>query len=252
MKRLLMVSVAFILVLMLGATVVGAADKEVIKVASNAFYPPFEMVDPDGTIWGFDIDLITAIVEEMGAEVQIFNVGWDGLIPGIQSGAYDLLISAMTITPERAEQIYFSDWYFDSRQAILVRQGDTGVKSKADLPGKRIGVQNGTTGDFAVSELEGVNSDRDVRRFEDGPEAIMELMNGGLDVVVIDMPVALYYRDMYPRFQLVGDPQEWDAEYYGIGMKKGRTDLLERVNAALQSLRESGKYQEIYDKYFAK
>lgn len=213
MKRLLMVSAVFVLVLMLSLTVVSAADKEVIRVASNAFYPPFEMIDPDETIWGFDIELIVAVVEEMGAEVQIFNVGWDGLIPGIQSGAYDLLISAMTITPERAKQIDFSDWYFDTRQAILVRQGDSRISSKADLAGKTIGVQSGTTGDFAVSELEGVDSNRDIRRFEDGPEAIMELMTGGVDVVVIDMPVALYYRSMYPRFQLVGDPQEWDPEY---------------------------------------
>ncbi|NLU40702.1 MAG: basic amino acid ABC transporter substrate-binding protein [Firmicutes bacterium] len=247
MKRLLLVGLCLTMVL---AMSLAAAGAEVIKVASEMAYPPFEQLDPDGKMWGFDIELVTAIVEEMGAEIQLLNVGWDGLIPGIQYGSFDLLISAMTITPERAEQIDFSDWYFDSRQAVLVRQNDNRIKTKTDLAGKRIGVQLGTTGDFAVSELDYVDADKDVRRFETSPEAIMELMTGGVDAAVIDMPVALYYRDRYPGFKLVVDPSEWEPEYYGIGVKKGRTDLLERVNAALKALRESGKYQEIYDKYF--
>jgi lysine-arginine-ornithine-binding protein len=247
MKKLLLVCLCLMTVLVMG---LGAAGAEVIKVACEMAYPPFEQLDPDGTMWGFDIDLIKAVVEEMGAEIELHNVGWDGLIPGIQYGSYDLLISAMTITSERAEQITFSDWYFDSRQAVLVRQNDNRIKTKTDLAGMRIGVQLGTTGDFAVSALDYVDEDKNVRRFETSPEAIMELMTGGVDAAVIDMPVALYYRDKHPGFKLVVDPDEWEPEYYGIGMKKGRPDLLERVNAALKALRESGKYQEIYDKYF--
>lgn len=251
MRRSSIALVYALLVLMVGVSSACAAEEEVIRIAVETAYPPFEQMDPDGTIWGFDIDLITAIVEEMGAKVELHNVGWEGLIPGIQNGSYDLLISAMTITSERSLQIDFSDWYFDSRQAILVRQGDDRISCQADLLGKQIGVQMGTTGDFAVSELDGVNSDKDVRRFPTAPEAIMELMTGGVDSVVLDRPVALYYRDMFPGFEIVGDPNEWEPEYFGIGVKKGRTDLLDRVNAALDSLRESGKYQEIYDKYFA-
>lgn len=251
MRKSSILLVFMLLVMMIAMSATIAAAKEVIRVAIEPFYPPFEQMDPDETIWGFDVDLIKAVVEEMGAEIQIYNVGWEGLIPGIQNGSYDLLISAMTITPERALQIDFSDWYFDSRQAILVRQGDTRISCQADLIGRQIGVQQGTTGDFAVRELEGINEDKDVRGFPTAPEAIMELMTGGVDAVVLDWPVAVYYKDMFPGFEIVGDPDEWEPEYFGIGMKKGRTDLLERVNAALAALRESGKYQEIYDKYFA-
>lgn len=248
MKRFLLVCSCVMMIVATSLSAAGAA--EVIKVASEMAYPPFEQMDPDGTLWGFDIDLITAVVEEMGADIQLFNIGWDGLIPGIQNGSYDLLISAMTITPERAEQISFSDWYFDTRQAVLVRENDNRIDTKTDLAGKRIGVQLGTTGDFAVSELDYVDENRDVRRFPTSPEAIMELMTGGVDAAVIDMPVALYYRDKYPGFKLVVDPNEWEPEYYGIGVRKSRTELLDRVNEALAALRENGRYQEIYDKHF--
>ena len=107
-SSILLVSMLLVMMIAMSATIVAA--KEVIRVAIEPFYPPFEQMDPDETIWGFDVDLIKAVVEEMGAEIQIYNVGWEGLIPGIQNGSYDLLISAMTITPERALQIDFSDW----------------------------------------------------------------------------------------------------------------------------------------------
>ena len=150
--------------------------------------------------------MVTAIVEEMGAEIQLLNVGWDGLIPG-SSMAHLFADLGHDDHSERAEQIDFSDWYFDSRQAF-VRQNDNRIKTKTDLAGKRT-EPNRDHWRLAVSELDYVDADKDVRRFETSPEAIMELMTGG-GTAVIDMPVALYYRDRYPGFKLVVDPSEWE------------------------------------------
>ncbi|NLZ38558.1 MAG: transporter substrate-binding domain-containing protein [Firmicutes bacterium] len=121
------------------------------NVASDMTYAPFEYLNDEGEPEGFDIDLIKAIAAEMGFEINLMNTAWDGLIPSLLGGTSDLIIAAMTITEERQESVAFSDWYFESTQYIAVKKG-SGITKLEDLQGKTVGVQNGTTGDFAITK----------------------------------------------------------------------------------------------------
>ncbi len=125
---------------------VGAA-KPVLKVGTSADFPPFEFQDEKtGAYLGFDLDLIRAIGDAIGMDVQIVNTAWDGLIPGLITGNYDCIVSAMTITDERLKAVNFSDPYFSAGQVVVTMAKDTKISSIADLEGKKISVQIGTTG----------------------------------------------------------------------------------------------------------
>jgi ABC-type amino acid transport substrate-binding protein len=127
------------------------AAKPVLKVGTSADFPPFEFQDEKtGAYLGFDLDLIRAIGDAIGMDVQIVNTGWDGLIPGLITGNYDCIASAMTITDERLKAVNFSDPYFSAGQVVVTIAKDTAIKSVADLEGKKISVQIGTTGDLGI------------------------------------------------------------------------------------------------------
>lgn len=219
-------------------------SSKVLKVGSDCAYPPMEYQEGEEFL-GFDIDLIKAVAEEMGREVEIVNTAWDGIIPGLMNGNYDVLISAMTITDERKEQINFSDPYFEAGQAILVRADNEDIKSEDDLVGKVVAVQIGTTGDFAVSEMEGVK----VKRFNTNPEAVQELRNGGCDAVVGDSVTLMWEATQDGVLKMVSS-EPFTSEYYGIGVKKGNDKLLNEVNKALAKIRENGTYDELYMQWF--
>lgn len=223
-----------------------APEPPVLKVGSDVAFPPFEWQDEKtGEIKGFDMDLIRAIAEEMGMKAEIINTAWDGIIPGLLNGNYDVIISAMTITDERAQSVNFSDPYFTAGQVIVVKQGTEGISQPADLKGKKVSVQINTTGDFAASKIEGVG---EVKRFNLAPDAFLELKNGGVDACVMDIAVAADAVKQDSTLKIVGAP--FTVEYYGIAMRKDREDLLKNINKALATLKSSGKYEEIYAKYF--
>ncbi|AZR72041.1 hypothetical protein BBF96_00700 [Anoxybacter fermentans] len=238
------------LVLMLGV-VVGlsgcTSNKSVLKVGSDISYPPFEYVDEKtGEFMGFDIDLIRALGKEMGYEVEIINAAWEGIIPGLINGNYDLIISAMTITDERAQAVNFSDPYFTAGQVIVVRKDNEEIKEPADLKGKVVTVQIGTTGQFAAEKIEGI---KEIKKFNTTPEALQELRNGSADAAVVDLAVGELYVKEHPDAKIVGKP--FTVEYYGIAVKKGNEKLLKEVNKALATLKANGKYDEIYEKWFS-
>ncbi|MEW5921016.1 MAG: transporter substrate-binding domain-containing protein [Bacillota bacterium] len=121
------------------------------KVAQDMAYAPFEYINDTGEPEGFDCDLIRAIAAEMGFAVELVNTNWDGIIPSLLAGTSDMIISAMTITEERQQSVTFSDPYFEATQYIAVKK-DSPIKSLEDLQGKKVGVQNATTGDFAITD----------------------------------------------------------------------------------------------------
>lgn len=224
--------------------IAGAANP-VLKVATDAAFPPFEYQDEKtGAFLGFDMDLINAIGKKMGMDVQIINTAWDGIIPGLLTGNYHCIISAMTITDERSKVVNFSDPYFNAGQVIVTLKSNTTIKSTADLVGKAVSVQIGTTGDLAASDIKGVT----VKRFNLAPDAIQELRNGGVAACVIDLAVAAEVAAEYTDLKY-GAP--FTEELYGIAIAKKDADLLKKVNAALASLKASGEYNAIYNKWFA-
>ncbi|NLN16554.1 MAG: basic amino acid ABC transporter substrate-binding protein [Firmicutes bacterium] len=243
MRRLLVVMT---IASALFAFCLAGASAQTLTVGTDAAYKPFEFIDEQGEFQGFDIDLIRAIGEAMGMEVVLINTAWDGIIPGLINGDYDVIISAMTITPERAESVDFSDPYFDAGQSILVRKERTDIQGRDDLIGKTVAVQIGTTGDLAVSEVEGIK----VSRFNLMPEAFQELLNGAADAVVGDNATVIDFAAQNPDLvTVIGEP--FTEEQYGIAIRKGNKELLAKVNAALAQIRADGTYQTIFDKWFS-
>lgn len=224
-----------------------AGDLAVVTVGTNAEYQPFEFVDENGEIVGFDIELMKAIGERAGFTPEFVNTKWDGIFVALASGEFDTVISAVTITPERAETIDFSDAYFNAGQGIAVQSSnDTITDANSLVSGMKVGVQGGTTGDIWLTE----NTEVEVARFDENPLAVQALAAGDVDAVVADFPTLSDILKQNPELdlKLVGDP--FTEELYGIGIRKGQDELKESINAALASLKEDGTYDAIFDKYF--
>ncbi len=221
-------------------------EKEVLLMGTNADFPPFEFIDDNNEIAGFDVDLAREIANNLGMELQIENMDFDGLIPAVVSGMVDIAVAAMTIREDRLENVNFSTPYFDAGQVIVVNAGYDAISSEADLTDKRIAAQLGTTGQFALEDLE-IPMDQ-ITLFPKVTEVFMELKQEKVDAVVIDRPVADRYIQVHEGLEIIGD--NFTEEVFGIAVPKDNPELLEKINTALAELQESGKYDEIFDKWF--
>ncbi len=227
-----------------------ASDIQVIKVGTEAAYAPFEMQENDQFV-GFDMDIIRAIGEEMGVDVEIQHMEFSALIPALQSGKIDCSISAQSITPERLEAIDFSEPYFDAGLIIAVAKDNNDINSLEDLEGKVLAAQLGTIGADACNEIKAKNPATEVKVFDHVGEAFLELEQGRADAVVNDMPVTAYYvkTTASDKIKMVGEVFQAD-DHYGIGVKKDNAEVLTLINDGLAKIRENGKYDEIYAKWF--
>jgi glutamine transport system substrate-binding protein len=252
-KKLVALFVMGIFVLSLG--LVGCGKQEapkaakVLKVGSEAAFAPFEFQDEATKDYtGFDIDLIKAIGKQMGAEVQIQNMGFDGLIPALEANNIDVAISAMTITSERSQKVSFSKPYYKSGLTMVVRNDNNTIKSFKDLEGKKIAVQMGTTGADEAKKVKNAQ----IREFNSAPEAFLELKAGGVDAVVNDKPVNEYYisKSGNKDAKTVGEPLT--AEDYGIAASGKNKELAAQIDKALEELKKNGEYEKIYVKWFGK
>lgn len=224
-------------------------NDKVWRVGTDATYAPFGFKEKNtGKLDGFDIDIITAIAKEDGAEVDIQNLNFDALLPALQSNTLDIAISDMTISEERAKSVDFSNPYYIAGSGLVVNTDNTNITSFKDLEGKRIGVSIGSTG----AEIAGKIPNADVRQFNLIIDAFLELQNRGVDVVINDTPVNEFYVANKGRgiAKVVGE--DYDAAPLGIAVKKGNTELLDKINSGLAKIKENGKYREIYKKWFGK
>ncbi len=224
------------------------ADFGVVTVGTNAEYPPFEFVDRErATIAGFDPDLVAAIAARAGFEYNLVNTRWDGIFVALQSGEFDLVASAATITEEREQIVDFSKPYFNAGQMIAVRAADANtITTPDDLAGRRVGVQAGTTGDLMASDIPGV----EVVRYDEITLAFQALASGNVDAVLNDGPVSADIIGKNPDMNavLVGDPLS--DEFYGIAVQPSRPELLDAVNKALDEIIADGTYADLYMKWF--
>lgn len=223
-------------------------EKKTLRVVTDAAYAPFESMDGDKIV-GFDVDFVNAVAEEAGFEVEIVNVGWDPLFVEVKDKIADFGMSAITINDDRKQTYDFSHPYFLSTNKILVPEGSD-IKSAADLKGKVVAVQNGTTGQEAVEGLLGANN-KDIKKFENTVLAIMELKGGGADAVVADNTVVEEYAKNNPGDKLVviEDTGAFEAEYYGLMLPKG-SELKSELDEAINAIYENGTYAEIYKEWF--
>ena len=214
-------------------------------VATDATWPPFEMVDETTKeIIGFDIDLMKAIAEKGGFEVEFVNVGFDPLLAGMASCQYDAAISAITITEERKADFAFSGPYFGAGQVVVVRVDNTDITGKDSLSGKTVGAQIGTTGAIAIEDVEGAT----LKTYDDIGLAYQDLINGQVDAVVADDGLAKgYVTKNSAEIKIVGDP--FTDESYGIAVCKTNTDLLDKINKGLEAVKGEGLLDQLTQKW---
>ena len=217
-----------------------------LKVCSDIPYKPFDILEGD-TFTGFDGDLVNEIATGLDLELQVQDSGFDGLQSGLalNSNQCDLVASAMTITDERKQKLDFTEGYYDSEQSLLVPTGSD-IASIDDLAGKRVGVQQGTTGKSYTES--NAPSDAEIISLPSDAEMFNAIKAGQVDALLQDLPVNLAHTQD-GDFEIV---EKYDTgEQYGFAVKKGNTTLLDAVNEQLQTLRDDGTYDEIYNKYFS-
>jgi len=216
----------------------------VLQAGCDTAFPPFEFSDEAGGYMGFDVDMVTALSKKMGVEFQIVPTAWDGIIPALVSERYDIIMSAMTITEERKEQISFTDPYIEANIAIT-SPVDAPVESAEALAGKVVGVQVDTTGQFAVEEVEGV---KEIKKYDTILSAFQDLEAGRIEAVVNDAPVNAYIIRDKPKFANTGEIVTNDV--YGFGVKQQNSELREALNQALQEIKQDGTYEKIFAKWY--
>ncbi|GAA4874781.1 transporter substrate-binding domain-containing protein [Serinicoccus chungangensis] len=219
-----------------------------LTVCSDVPYPPFEDFDEstDSGFTGFDVDIVSAVAEGLDLELEIKDSSFDALQSGLalNSGDCDLAASAMTITEERQENLAFSDGYYDSQQSLLV-PADSDIAGIDDLPGRTVGVQQGTTGEAYTQENA---PDATITAFPSNAELFQAIQAGQIDAILQDLPVNIDNAEN-GDFEVV---EEYSTdETYGLAMQQDNTALVEAVNEQLSELRDSGEYDEIYDSYFS-
>ena len=224
----------------------GSAAK-VLKVGSSIDFAPFEFQDEGQKEYqGFDMDLIRAIGKEMGCEVEIQNLGFDGLIPALQAKNVDVAISGMTINDERKENVLFSEPYYQSGLTMIVRDDEQAIQKFQDLKGHKVAVQIGTTSAEAVKKLGGV----EVTELNTPADCFMELKGKGVDAVVNDRPVNDYYIQKSGATGVKALEERLTSEDYGIAVAKDNAELQQKINDALKKLKENGEYDKIFAKWF--
>ena len=223
----------------------------VLNVGAEVGYPPFEDFAEDGTTpIGYDIDIITAVADKLGLDVNIINTAWDGIFAGIGVN-YDVACSAVTITPERKETMLFSDPYINNYQAVVLpADSDKTISSFNDLDGMTIALQKETTSDILMSDYKSTGTiDIQIVANEKITSCFTQLQNGEVDAVVVDSTVADGFINSSDAFKIAYEDQE-EAEQFGIAMAKENTGLQKAINQALKELEEEGFIEESYNYWF--
>jgi len=243
----------FALALLALPLLAGAADLSKLRVGVEGAYPPFSSVGPDGKIKGFDIDIVEAVCAEMKAQCTLVQQDFDGMIPALQAHKFDLIVASMSITPERQKVVDFSDKYYQTPARLIAKSGTVLDGSPAGFKGKRIGVQRSTIHDrYATAKFAGAT----IQRYTKQDEVFLDLAAGRLDATLVDSVAGDTGFLKTPAGQGYGftGPVYDDPAFFGIGagiaLRKGETELRNKVNAALKAIRANGTYQKLQSKYF--
>lgn len=235
---------AVMLLLAMTAAMTACGKKnEKLVMATNAEFPPYEYYEGDKIV-GIDAEIAGALAQELGMELQIEDMQFDSIIAAVQSGKADIGLAGMTVREDRLESVNFTDPYTTAAQVIIVR-ADSTIDTPEALEGATVGVQLGTTGDIYAEDIKDVTIDR----YNKGFEAVQALLQDKVDAVIIDREPAKVFVEENEGLKIVD--KEFTVEEYAIAVAKKNTELLDKLNAALGKLEESGKLKEITDKYIA-
>ena len=248
-KNLSRVVSVLLLVAMSAMLVVGCGSKKSgmtveegkLIMGTNAAFPPYEYYEGD-TIVGIDAEIAQAIADELGLELVIEDMEFDGIIGAVTAGKVDMGLAGMTVTDDRLENVNFSDTYAHASQVVIVTN-DSEIATVDDLANKTVGVQLGTTGDIYAEDIEGVT----LERYNKGFEAVQSLLTGKIDAVIIDEQPAKAFVSQNEGIKIL--EEKFTDEDYAAAIAKDNTELVEAVNKALASLKSSGKLDEIVAKY---
>ena len=210
-------------------------NANVLVMGTNATFKPFEYKEGDKVV-GFDAELASEIAKEMGAELKIEDMSFDGLLPALESGQIDLAVAGMSVTEERAKNALFSDSYYVASQQIIVKE-ESPIR-------KKIGVQLGTTGDQMAQQINGAK----VIQFPTAPSVLQELVSGRVDAAILDNAPAAQYVASFSNLKILSSPLS--REPYAIAMKKGNQKLQEAVNSTITKMKEDGRMQKLLMKHF--
>ena len=241
------------MLLVLSMLLMGAAmaESETLTMATNAAFPPYEYYDDEtGEVTGIDVEIAQAICDKLGYELEVVDADFDSLVPGVQSGKYSFGMAGMTVTEDRLQSVNFSDTYATGVQVIIVKD-DSPITSVDDLladgANYTVGTQNATTGYiYAMSDIEDAGKGT-VAAFPNGNEAVMALVNGKIDCVIIDNEPAKAYVAANEGLKILDST--YVVEDYAACFAKDNTELVEKFNAALEELTADGTIPAIIEKY---
>jgi polar amino acid transport system substrate-binding protein len=226
-----------------------------LVVGMEAAYVPYEFFK-DGKITGYDPDIIDLFTGKLGVKAQLVDTAWNGIIPALYAKKFDVIVSAMTITKERAEKVLFSMPYADASNVILLRAGEDRINTADDLSGKVVGVQIGSAAAGIIKTFEGKLKAAgkpgyaDVKQYEHYPEAYQDLLNKRLDAVVNSKSTMLVVmKDAPGKFKMVGGVSDITA-YFGMAFRKEDAALQSFVNQELAEMKQDGMLAKLQDKWF--
>ena len=256
MKKFITMLLALVMVLSLAACGgksggdLNTVEAGKLHMSTNAAFPPYEMMTDDGGFEGIDVEVAEAIAKKLGLELVVDDMGFDAALTAVQTGQTDIAMAGITVTEDRLEVMDFSDSYATGVQVVIVKADSPAVQSIDDLASAAmIGTQKATTGYIYCSDTpeNGGYGEDHVIAFDTGALAVMALVNGQVDAVVIDNEPAKAYVAENPGLEILDT--EFAVEDYAIGFAKGNTALKDAVNAAMAELKADGTFQDIVDKY---
>ena len=248
-------SLVLVGVMALGLTACGSSssaenDNKLI-VGTEAGFAPYEYLQGDQVV-GIDMDIAKAIADDMGKELVIKNMDFQGALTAVQSGKVDLVVAGVSVNEERKKSMDFSDPYVDSTDVIVVNKNNPAVTDAKDLDNKVIGVQEGNVADIWCSSKENVNA-KEVKRYTTFAQAAQDLVNEKIDCIVMDQMPAIDLEASNDKLKVLeGDENIVFSDQYAIAVKKGNTDLLTSVNATIATLKENGKIDEFATNHLQK
>lgn len=249
MKKLL----SILSVLALVPLAAHAADPGKLRIGVEGAYPPFSSVGADGKLKGFDIDIANALCAEMKAQCTLVQQDFDGMIPALQAKKFDMIVASLSITPERLKVVDFSDKYYKTPNKLIAKSGVAIDGSPKSFEGKKIGVQRSTINDrYATAKFTGAT----ITRYAKQDEVYLDLAAGRIDATLVDAvagdtgfvktPAGKGYAFTGPAY----DDPEFFGKGVGVALRKGDTELQNKLNAAIKAIRSNGVYKKIQDQYF--
>ena len=229
-----------------------SASAQDLKIATEGTYAPWSFVDQSGKLTGWDVDIANALCDEMKVKCEIVAQEWDGIIPGLNAKKYDMIVASMGVTEKRKQQVAFSKKYKNTSSQFVAPKGSITDTSPAGMAGKRIGVQRGSIQDNFLTET---YKDSEIVRYDKTTDVELDLMSGRVDALLANKVTSMLGFLTKPEaanLELVGEEYSGGllGEGNAIALRKEDTELLNKVNAALDAIIANGKYEEVTKKYF--